>query len=57
MSLLSLKVDGRQYSLDVDPLTPLLYVLADELGRRGPKLGCGLAQCGSCTVLLGGRAG
>jgi nicotinate dehydrogenase subunit A len=42
--------------LDVDPATPLLYVLSDDLGLRGPKFGCGLAQCGSCTVLVGGRA-
>ena len=40
----------------MDPATPLLYVLSDDLGLRGPKFGCGLAQCGSCTVLVGGRA-
>jgi nicotinate dehydrogenase subunit A len=39
----------------VDPTTPLLYVLSDDLGLQGPKFGCGLAQCGSCTVLLDGR--
>jgi nicotinate dehydrogenase subunit A len=54
MSALSLKVNGRSHTLDVDPETPLLYVLADDLGLRGPKLGCGLAQCGSCTVLVDG---
>jgi nicotinate dehydrogenase subunit A len=54
--VLSLKVNGRAVSVDVDAATPLLYVLADDLELRGPKFGCGLAQCGSCTVLLEGRA-
>jgi nicotinate dehydrogenase subunit A len=56
MAALSLKVNGRAHTLGVDPATPLLYVLADDLGLRGPKLGCGMAQCGSCTVLVAGRA-
>jgi nicotinate dehydrogenase subunit A len=56
MSALSLKVDGRTHAVDVDPATPLLYVLSDDLERRGPKFGCGLALCGSCTVLVNGRA-
>jgi nicotinate dehydrogenase subunit A len=56
MAAVSLKVNGRSVSVDVDPATPLLYVLADDLGLRGPKFGCGLAQCGSCTVLLEGAA-
>jgi aerobic-type carbon monoxide dehydrogenase small subunit (CoxS/CutS family) len=56
MSVLSLKVNGRSHTLDLDPATPLLYALSDDLGLRGPKFGCGLAQCGSCTVLLQGRA-
>jgi nicotinate dehydrogenase subunit A len=56
MSLLSLKVNGKTHSLDVDPTTPLLYVLSDDLGLRGPKFGCGLGQCGSCTVLVKGQA-
>jgi nicotinate dehydrogenase subunit A len=43
------------YTVDVDPATPLLYVLADELGLRGPKFGCGMAQCGACTVLVQGQ--
>ena len=43
MSALSLKVNGRSHSLDLDPATPLLYVLSDDLGLRGPKFGCGLA--------------
>jgi nicotinate dehydrogenase subunit A len=56
MSALSLKVNGRAHAVEVDPATPLLYVLSDELGLRGPKFGCGLAQCGSCTALVDGRA-
>jgi nicotinate dehydrogenase subunit A len=56
VAALSLKVNGHSHTLDVDPTTPLLYVLSDDLGLRGPKFGCGLAQCGSCTVLVGGRA-
>ena len=56
MSLLSLKVNGQTHNLDVDPTTPLLYVLSDDLGLRGPKFGCGLGQCGSCTVLVKGQA-
>jgi nicotinate dehydrogenase subunit A len=51
----SLTVNGRSVTVDVDPATPLLYVLSDDLGLRGPKFGCGLAQCGSCTVLVKGR--
>ncbi len=55
MSLISLKVDGQSRTLDVDPKTPLLFVLSDELGLRGPKFGCGMAQCGACTVILRGQ--
>jgi nicotinate dehydrogenase subunit A len=53
---LSLKVNGRTHTLDVDPATPLLYVLSDDLELRGPKFGCGQALCGSCTALVNGRA-
>jgi nicotinate dehydrogenase subunit A len=55
MTKLSLKVNGRLYALDVDSSTPLLFVLNDELGLRGPKFGCGMAQCGACTVTLRGQ--
>jgi len=56
MSTISLNVNGKAYSLDLDPTTPLLYVLSDELALRGPKFGCGLGQCGACTVIVNGRA-
>ena len=56
MSVFTLKVNGVMHSVDVDPSTPLLYVLSDDLALRGPKFGCGLAQCGSCTVNIKGRA-
>jgi len=56
MSVLNLKVNGQSHSLDVDPATPLLYVLSDDLALRGPKFGCGLGQCGSCTVIVKGQA-
>jgi nicotinate dehydrogenase subunit A len=49
-------VNGKSHQLDVEPDTPLLYVLRDTLGLHGPKFGCGLAQCGACTVLIDGRA-
>jgi len=49
-------VNGKSHQLDVEPDTPLLYVLRDNLGLHGPKFGCGLAQCGSCTVLVDGKA-
>ena len=56
MSVFTLKVNGRTHSVDVDPATPLLYVLSDDLDLRGPKFGCGLSQCGACTVNIKGRA-
>jgi nicotinate dehydrogenase subunit A len=53
---LSLKVNGQAHAVDVDPTTPLLYVLSDDLALRGPKFGCGLGQCGCCTVIVKGAA-
>jgi nicotinate dehydrogenase subunit A len=52
MKEITLKVNGRQHLLTVDPETPLLFVLNDELGLRGPRFGCGMAQCGACTVIM-----
>jgi nicotinate dehydrogenase subunit A len=56
MSQITLVVNGHRHTLDLDPATPLLYVLSDDLELRGPKFGCGLAQCGSCTVIVKGQA-
>jgi nicotinate dehydrogenase subunit A len=56
MAIIALDVNGRRRSVDVDPAAPLLFVLSDELELRGPKFGCGLGQCGSCTVIAGRRA-
>ncbi|MGH6827970.1 MAG: (2Fe-2S)-binding protein [Rhizomicrobium sp.] len=53
---ISLTVNGQARRLTAEPDTPLLFVLADELGLNGPKFGCGLGQCGACTVILRGRA-
>ena len=52
----SLRVNGRTHALTVDPDTPLLYVLRNDLKLNGPKFGCGRGQCGACTVILDGRA-
>jgi nicotinate dehydrogenase subunit A len=54
--MVNISVNGKSHRLDVEPDTPLLYVLRDALGLHGPKFGCGLAQCGSCTVLVDGKA-
>jgi nicotinate dehydrogenase subunit A len=55
MAQMSLMVNGQSRMVDTDPTTPLLYVLRDDLGLNGPKFGCGLSQCGACTVLLDGN--
>src|SRR6476659_7165312 len=54
--MIALTVNGQVHTVDVDPATPLLYVLSDDLALRGPKFGCGLGQCGACTVIVKGRA-
>ena len=54
--MIDLKVNGTRQSVDVDPATPLLWVLRDTLGLTGTKFGCGMAQCGACTVHLDGQA-
>jgi aerobic-type carbon monoxide dehydrogenase small subunit (CoxS/CutS family) len=52
---MKLAVNGQAHELEADPDTPLLYVLSDDLKLKGPRFGCGLAQCGSCSVLLNGQ--
>lgn len=52
--MINLKVNGKAYQVDVDPSTPILWVLRDSLGLTGTKFGCGAAQCGACTVHLDG---
>jgi nicotinate dehydrogenase subunit A len=56
MSKVSLNVNGREHHLDVEAKTPLVYVLRNDLGLKGPKLGCGLEQCGACMVIVDGKA-
>jgi aerobic-type carbon monoxide dehydrogenase small subunit (CoxS/CutS family) len=56
MSEIELKVNGRTHRLNVDAATPLLYVLRNDLGLQGPRFGCGLGQCGACTVIINGAA-
>jgi nicotinate dehydrogenase subunit A len=55
VSKISFKVNGKLHTLELEPETPLLFALSDEIGLRGPKFGCGMAQCGACTVLLRGH--
>lgn len=54
--MITLRVNGTTQQLDIDPATPLLYALRGELGLNGAKFGCGLGQCGACTVVVGGDA-
>ena len=56
MAKFSLKVNGKSRVVDADPATPLLYVLRNDVKLNGPKFGCGLAQCGACTVIMDGKA-
>jgi aerobic-type carbon monoxide dehydrogenase small subunit (CoxS/CutS family) len=56
MSNISLKVNGSTHTVDVDLATPLLYILRNDLGLQGPRFGCGLGQCGACTVMINGQA-
>ena len=56
MSRIELKVNGHFHKLDVEPDTPLLYVLRNDLDLRGPRFGCGLEQCGACKVIINGAA-
>jgi aerobic-type carbon monoxide dehydrogenase small subunit (CoxS/CutS family) len=56
MSNVTLKVNGSAHTLDIDPSTPLLYILRNDLDLEGPRFGCGLGQCGACTVIINGAA-
>ena len=53
---MTLTVNGEKHSIDVDPDSPLLWVIRDTIGLTGTKFGCGIAECGACTVLADGRA-
>jgi nicotinate dehydrogenase subunit A len=56
MAKITLNVDGKSHTIDADPDMPLLYALRDDLQLNNPRFGCGLAQCGACTVHLNGQA-
>ncbi len=56
MSIVKLRVNGATHEVDVDPSTPLLYVLRNDLDLQGPRFGCGLGQCGVCSVIIDGSA-
>jgi nicotinate dehydrogenase subunit A len=56
MAQMTLKVNGKSRIVNVDPATPLLYVLRNDLELHGPRFGCGLAQCGACSVIMNGTA-
>ena len=55
MAQIILNVNGKTRTVDTDPTTPLLYVLRDDLELKGPRFGCGLSQCGACTVIMDGK--
>ena len=54
--MITLKINGHEHRIDADPDTPLLYVLRDDLALNAAKFGCGLGQCGACTVIVDGKA-
>ena len=54
--MIKLTVNGHVHNLDIDPATPLLYALRDDLQLNAAKYGCGLGQCGACTVIIDGQA-
>jgi len=56
MTAYNLKINGKEHQVDVDPSTPMLWVLRDHLNLVGTKFGCGMAQCGACTIHLDGKA-
>ena len=56
MANVTLRVNGANHTVDIDPSTPLLYILRNDLNLQGPRFGCGLGQCGSCTVIINGVA-
>jgi aerobic-type carbon monoxide dehydrogenase small subunit (CoxS/CutS family) len=53
---MTLRVNGKNHTVDVEPATPLLYILRNDLSLQGPRFGCGLGQCGACTVIMKGVA-
>ncbi|MDI5887722.1 MULTISPECIES: (2Fe-2S)-binding protein [Flavobacterium] len=55
MAIINLKINSKEYSIDVDPQMPLLWAIRDFVGLKGTKYGCGIAQCGACTVHLNGQ--